>query len=288
MKPAPFAFCAPDDLAGVLDALAEHGEDGRILAGGQSLVPLMNLRLVRPEMLISINRCDDLDYLRLEGGQLICGARVRQATAEESDLVQRECPLLAMALPYVGGQANRNRGTVCGSLAHGDPLAELAAAALALDGEMHIAAKGGRRSVPAAEFFLDGLSTAVGPGEMLEAVAFQRQGANECSAFLEMGNRKHGFAVAAVAVRLGINGERCEFARIAVLGGGEAARRIGEAEDILAGGNVDGTAIEAAVAAACAAVEPPGDLHADAEFRRHVLGTLLGRALRQAMSGEAQ
>ncbi|MDP7549212.1 MAG: FAD binding domain-containing protein, partial [Alphaproteobacteria bacterium] len=95
MKPAPFAFCAPDDLAGVLDALAEHGEEGRILAGGQSLVPLMNLRLVRPEMLISINRCDDLDYLRLEDRHLVCGARVRQAAAEESELVQRECPLLA-------------------------------------------------------------------------------------------------------------------------------------------------------------------------------------------------
>jgi CO/xanthine dehydrogenase FAD-binding subunit len=288
MKPAPFAFCAPRDLAGVLDALAEHGEDGRILAGGQSLVPLINLRLVRPEMLISINRCDDLDYLRLNDGHLVCGARVRQATAEESDLVQRECPLLAKALPYVGGQANRNRGTVCGSLAHGDPLAELAAVALALDGEMHIAAKGGGRSVPAANFFLDGLATAVGAGEMLEAVAFQRQGANERSAFLEMGNRKHGFAVAAVAVRLGMDGGHCDFARIAMLGASEAAQRIGEAEDILTASNVDETTIEAAVAAARAAVRPPSDLHADAEFRRHVLGALLGRALRQAMAREAQ
>jgi carbon-monoxide dehydrogenase medium subunit len=287
MKPAPFAFCAPDDLAGVLDALAEHGEEGRILAGGQSLVPLMNLRLVRPEMLISINRCDDLDYLRLEDRHLVCGARVRQAAAEESELVQRECPLLAMALPHVGGQANRNRGTVCGSLAHGDPLAELAAAALALDGEMRIAARGGGRTVAAAEFFLDGLSTALRPGEMLQAVAFQRQGANERSAFLEMGNRKHGFAVAAVAIRLGIDDGRCAFARIAMLGAGETARRIGEAEDILAGSQLDEATIGAAVAAAREAVQPPGDLHADAPFRRHVLATLLGRALEQIAGGGA-
>lgn len=287
MKPAPFAFCAPDDLAGVLDALAEHGEDARILAGGQSLVPLMNLRLVRPEMLISINRCGDLDYLRLEDERLVCGARVRQAEAEESDLVQRETPLLAMALPYVGGQANRNRGTVCGSLAHGDPLAELAAVALALDGEMRIAAKSGSRTVAADEFFLDGLTTAVEPGEMLQAVAFQRQGADERSAFLEMGNRQHGFAVAAVAVRLSLNGGRCAFARIAMLGAGPTPRRVKEAEATLSGTEINSAAIERAVAAARGAVEPPGDLHADSDFRRHVLTTLLDRALRQTMPGEA-
>ncbi len=286
MKPAPFSFCAPGDLAGVLEALAANGEDGRILAGGQSLVPLMNLRLVRPEMLISINRCSELDYLRLEGDSLVCGALVRQARAEESDLVQEECPLLAMALPYVGGQANRNRGTICGSLAHGDPLAELSAAALVLDGEMRIAARDGQRTVAAEDFFLDGLTTALQPGEMLAAVAFQRQGGDERSAFLEMGNREHGFAVAAVATRLGMVGGRCEFARIAMLGAGPTARRIRAAEEILTDSEVDDAAIERAVTAAHDIIEAPSDLHADGEFRRHVLTTLLERALRQAMAGE--
>ena len=286
MKPAPFAFCAPVDLAGVLEALAANGEDGRILAGGQSLVPLMNLRLVRPEMLISINRCEELDYLRVEGDRLVCGALVRQAMAEESDLVRRECPLLAMVLPHVGGQANRNRGTVCGSLAHGDPLAELAAAALVLDGEMRIASKDGQRIVAAEDFFLDGLTTALQPGEILAAVAFRRQGGNERSAFLEMGNREHGFAVAAVATRLGMNGGHCEFARIAMLGAGPTARRIREAEDVLTSGEIDDTAIAAAVTAARETIEPASDLHADGEFRRHVLATLLERSLRQSMAGE--
>jgi carbon-monoxide dehydrogenase medium subunit len=286
MKPAPFEFCAPGDLAGVLDALAEYGEEARILAGGQSLVPLMNLRLVQPGMLISINRCADLDYLEVADERLVCGAGVRQARVEESDLVRTECPLLAMAVPYVGGQANRNRGTVCGSLAHGDPLAELALAALVLDAEMRIAAKDTRRTLAATEFFLDGLTTALRPGEMLEAVAFQRQGADERSAFMEMGNRQHGFAVAAVAVRLGMKEGRCEFARVAMLGAGTVAQRITEAEDVLSGGALDGAAIAAAVAAARGSIEPPSDLHADGEFRRNVLGELLGRALRQA-AGEA-
>jgi carbon-monoxide dehydrogenase medium subunit len=288
VKPAPFAFCAPEDLAGVLEALAANGEDGRILAGGQSLVPLMNLRLVRPEMLISINRCEELDYLRVEGDRLVCGALVRQAMAEESDLARRECPLLAMALPHVGGQANRNRGTVCGSLAHGDPLAELAAAALVLDGEMRIASKDGQRIVAAEDFFLDGLTTALQPGEILAAVAFRRQGGDERSAFLEMGNREHGFAVAAVAVRLGMNGGHCEFARIAMLGAGPTARRIREAEDVLTSSEIGEAVIEGAVSAARETIEPPSDLHADGEFRRHVLATLLERALRQCMAGETR
>ena len=143
MKPASFDFRAPVDLAGVLDQLAVSGEDARILAGGQSLVPLMNLRMVQPAVLISINNCDDLDTITRKDGHLLCGARVRQAVAEENELVRRDCPLLAAALPYVGGQANRNRGTVCGSIAHADPLAELPAVALALDAELHVACTSG-------------------------------------------------------------------------------------------------------------------------------------------------
>jgi CO/xanthine dehydrogenase FAD-binding subunit len=280
MKPAPFDFRAPPDLAGVLDLLAEYGEDGRVLAGGQSLVPLMNLRMVQPAMLISINRCDDLDTIARQDDRLICGARVRQVAAEESELVQQDCPLLAAALPYVGGQANRNRGTVCGSLAHADPLAELPAVALALDAEMHVATRSGRRRIAAQDFFVGELDTALQPGEFLEAVAFQRQDADERCAFLELGNRRHGFAVAGLALRLGVQDGRCVLARVAVMGGGATARRISAVEAALEGTLIDEIAIAAAVAALSEAVVPPVDVHADAEYRRHALGVLLERALR--------
>ena len=281
MKPAPFDFQAPTDLAGVLDVLAAHGDDARVLAGGQSLVPLMNLRMVQPAILVSINRCGDLDSIGQEDDRLVIGARVRQANAEENALVQRDCPLLAAALPHVGGQANRNRGTVCGSIAHADPLAELPAAALALDAEMHVASAAGTRRIAAADFFLGELDTALEPGELLQAVAFQRQQPEERSVFLELGNRRHGFAVAGLALRLAMQENRCVLARIAVMGGGATALRMPDAEAILEGSAVDDAAIAAAVKALRAAVDPPQDVHADADYRRHALGVLLERALRQ-------
>ena len=289
MKPAPFDFTAPEDMAGVLIALAHHGDDARILAGGQSLVPLMNLRMVRPELLISINRVDALDYIRLEDDYLVLGARVRQAQAEEAGKIRHECPLLAEALPLVGGQSNRNRGTVCGSLAHGDPLAEPPVVALALDAEMRIVGPRGRRAVPADRFFLGALETAIDHDEMLEAVAFERARPGEAQVFLEVGNRAHGFAVAGVALRLRRDeAGRTVLARIAMIGAGETARRIATAEAALLERPLDDDAIAEAVARARAEVDPPGDVHADADHRRHVLGVLLERSLGQLMTtGEA-
>jgi len=284
MKPAPFEFRAPGDLAGALDALAEYGDGARILAGGQSLVPLMNLRMVRPDALISINGCADLDYVRVEDGRLVVGARVRQAQAEEMDIVRRDCPLLAEALPFCGGQANRNRATVCGSLAHADPLAELPAVALALDAEFEVASKSGGRRVAGKDFFVSDLTNCMAPGEMLAAVRFDRAQPGEKHAFLEMSNRRHGFAVAGVAVRLRLGADgRCSFARIAMIGAGPAVR-VTPAEDALVGARIDDDAIAAAAHAAQAAVRPPSDAHADADYRRHVLGVLLVRALKRALA----
>jgi CO/xanthine dehydrogenase FAD-binding subunit len=284
MKPAAFAFRAPRDLAGALAALAEFGEEARVLAGGQSLVPLMNLRMVRAAALVSINGCDDLDYIRIENGRLAVGARVRQAQAEESELVARECPLLAEALPHCGPQATRNRATICGSLAHADPVAELPAVAAALDAEFEIAGPHGPRRVPATSFFVSELATCMQPGEMLAGVRFERGIAGERCAFLEVSNRQHGFAVAGVALRLRLDDAgRCSFARVAMIGAGPIAARVKPAEDCLTGAVVDQAAIDAAVAAAKTIVRPPTDAHADADYRRHVLGVLLKRALWQAL-----
>lgn len=283
MKPAPFELVVPRSRDETLAALAEHGGEARVLAGGQSLVPLMNMRVVQPGVLVSINGCRDLDYIRLEDGRVVCGALARQAAAEESDLVRRHCPLLADAAPWIGGMANRNRGTVCGSLAHSDPLAELPAVAIACDAEIVLASRDGRRTLPAGDFFLGELATAIRPGELVEAARFAGAWAGERTAFLEVSNRRHAFAVAGVAVRLDIGPDgRCRDARIAVMGGGPTAVRIADAERSVIGETVGEAAARAAGAAVEAAVDPPGDIHADAAYRRRVLGVLTGRALRQA------
>ena len=261
--------------------MAAHGEDARILAGGQSLVPLMNLRMARPEMLVSINRCAELDFIRREDDCLVIGALVRQIDAERDATVQESCPLLAAALPYVGPAASRNRGTVCGSLAHADPTAELPAVALALDAEMIVVGNGGERRVAAAEFFLGELTTALEPDEVLSAVAFRRQQADEHSVFLEVGNRRHGFAVAGLALRWHMNDGTCDFARIAMIGAGATACRIPDAEQALIGNELDDAAISRAVDAVQSTVEPASDVHADADYRRHVLGVLLRRGLQE-------
>ncbi len=279
MKPAPFSFVAPESLDEVVRTLAEHGDDAQILAGGQSLVPLMNLRLARPEVVVSINRCHELDYIRLVDDRLVIGALVRQIDAETSPLVQAECPLLAKALPHVGLPATRNRGTVCGSLAHCDPLAELPAAALALEAEMVLTSAAGERRVPAHDFFVAEMTTCIEPGEVVSAVTFARQDPSERSAVREVSNGGHVFPVGGVALRWASSDGICTMARIAAFGVGSVAQRLRDAERALVGSDVGPAAIAAAVAAARSEVDPTGDIHADADYRRHLVGVLLERGL---------
>ena len=279
MKPAPFSFIAPESLDEVVRTLAEHGDDAQILAGGQSLVPLMNLRLARPEVVVSINRCHELDYIRLEDDRLVVGALVRQIDAETSPLVQAECPLLAKALPHVGLPATRNRGTVCGSLAHCDPLAELPAVALALEAEVVLTSAAGERRVPAHDFFVAEMTTCIEPGEVVSAVTFVRQDPGEQSAVGEISNGGHVFPVGGVALRWASSDGICTMARIAAFGVGSVAQRLDDAESALVGSDLGPAAIAAAVAAARSEVDPTGDIHADADYRRHLVGVLLERGL---------
>lgn len=283
MKPAAFDYHAPDSLEETLALLARHGDDARILAGGQSLVPLMNMRMVQPEVLISLHRCAELDYLRAEDGRLACGAMARQWVVEESNMVRDAGPLLAEALPLVGGRASRNRGTVCGSMAHADPLSELPAVALALDAEFAINGVQGRRSVAAADFFVSEMTTCIAPGEMLEAVYFPCAPVGARAAFVETGNRAHGFALVGVAAQLEVNADgNCTRARLAALGVGATAVRLSAAEEVLNGQPLDGGAPRDAGAAAAESVAPVGNLHADADYRRHLLAELVERAVRAA------
>ena len=282
MKPAAFDYHRPDSLEEACALLAEHGAEARVLAGGQSLVPLMNMRILSPAVLIDINRCRELSYLRREDGVIACGALTRQGEAETSDLVAADLPLLAAAMPHVGVRANRNFGTVCGSLAHADPLAELPSVAAALEARFVIASSRGRREVDAGEFFVSALTNCIEPDEMLAEVRLPVMPANARSAFLEIANRAHGFAVAGVAALVEIDGEgRCIRARLSAMGAGDTTARLLPVEALVEGRRLDEALIREAGAAATAAAEPAEDVHATADYRAHVIGTLVTRALRQ-------
>ena len=284
MKPAPFEFHAPETEEEIRSLMAEHGEEARPLAGGQSLVPLMNMRIVRPSVLIDLNRCRALDYLREEGDVIACGALTRQATAEDSELVRARLPLLAAALPHVGVRATRNFGTVCGSLAHGDPLAELPSVAAALDARFVIARRDGTREVAAEDFFVSALTTCLDPDEMLREVRFPTAAATARNVFLEVANRAHGFAVAGLAasVELAQDGH-CRRARLAAMGMGATTLRLSAVEALLEGQHLGPELIAEAAAAAVRSVDPHQDLHASSGYRRQLAGVLVKRALGRAM-----
>jgi len=284
MKPAPFEFHAPDSEEEIHSLLDEHGDEARILAGGQSLVPLMNMRILQPSVIISLNRCHTLAYLEADGDCIRCGALTRQATAEESKLVERHLPLLRAALPHVGVAANRNFGTVCGSLTHADPLAELPSVASALDATFVITSARGIREVGADAFFVSALTTCIEPGEMLREVRFPKAARNARCVFLEVANRAHGFAVAGLAAYVELDPEkRCTRARLAAMGMGDTAVRLSEAEAVLENEALTEKLIDGAAMAATGGVEPDGDAHASADHRRHLVGVLVKRALGSAL-----
>ncbi|HXQ21853.1 MAG TPA: xanthine dehydrogenase family protein subunit M [Candidatus Acidoferrales bacterium] len=279
MKPAPFEFFAPRSRDEVLEKLADYGDDARVLSGGQSLVPLMNMRIIQPRVIVSINQCRELAYIHSTNGRLVCGALTRQAEAEESAEVRQLAPLLSEAMPLVGGAANRNRGTVCGSLAHADPLAEPPAVAVALEAELIVASKAGRRTLSAEEFFVSELQNAMRPGEMLEEVRFPvKLGAK--AAFVEVANRRHGFAVVGVAAQITVDGAAgCRNVRIAAIGVGARPLRLRHAERALEGKSVDALLLKHVSEAAREGINPPSDIHADADYRRHMAGVLAVRAV---------
>lgn len=283
MKPAPFKFCEPRSSEELLSLLREFGGDCRILAGGQSLVPLMNMRMVQPRVLVSINKCHDLNYLKIERGQLACGAVVRQRDIEVSQEVREACPLLSEAAPHIGGLANRNRGTVCGSLAHADPLAELPAVALALEAEMIINGVQGRRVVAACNFFVSELTTCLEQGEMLEEVRLPVAPKNSRVAFAEAGNKRHGFAIAGVGGQLSLDQSgKCVDARLACIGGGPTPRRLLRAEKVIRGQVVSEALLREVEEQASEDVDPPEDFHADAAYRRQLIGVLSRRVVGKA------
>lgn len=282
MKPVDFELHRPETLGEALALLAEHGDDGKVLAGGQSLVPLLNFRLARPAHLVDVGRIASLAELRRTAAGLTVGAMVRQASAERSPAVTRHCPLLAAALPNIAHPPIRNRGTVGGSLAHGDPAAELPSVATALDAVFVAASVHGRREIPAAEFFRTHLVTALEPDELLIEIRFPATGSGTGAAFVEVGRRRGDFALVGVGVQVGVDGSRVTDARVSFSGVADTPLRCRQVEDALRDTSADEDVLRAASRLARETVEPVGDLHATADYRRHVAGVLLARAVRQA------
>jgi CO/xanthine dehydrogenase FAD-binding subunit len=264
-----------------LSLLREHGDAAKILAGGQSLVPLLNMRLAMPELLVDINDIAGHDEID-DNGRFSIGPLVRQSELERAPGLAGRYPLLADAIRWVGHSQIRNRGTVLGSLAHADPAAELPVAFQAMEGEMEIDGPRGRRVVPAVDFFVHVMTTAIEPDEMLIRASVSRRTGDAGSAFLEVARRHGDFAVASVAVVLTREGDTCSGVRIAMGGVGPVPLRARRAEDALERANVEPDAFAAAAELAAVEAEPVSDVHGTAEYRRDLVRTLVGRALAKA------
>jgi aerobic carbon-monoxide dehydrogenase medium subunit len=285
VKPPPFEYHAPTALPEALDLLARFGDEAKVLAGGQSLMPLLNLRLARPANLVDINPVEpELGFVDTWDGGLRLGGLVRQRAAERSDLVRQRNPLLAETLPLVGHPQIRNRGTIGGSLAHADPASELPAVMALLDAELMARSSRGERTLRADEFFVSYFTTRLEPDELLTEVRLPAWPAGAGWAFLEVSRRHGDFAMVGVAslVRLASDGGIGE-ARLAYTGVGATPVRAHDAERGLVGQPTTEDTFAAAAERAVQALDPQADVHATAAYRRHVAGVLTRRALAKAV-----
>ena len=270
-------------MAETLDLLQQLGEDAKVLAGGQSLVPLLNLRLARPAHLVDINSVQELSSIAAWDGGVSVGALVRQRAAERSDLVSQRCPLLAEALPLIGHPQIRNRGTIGGSLAHADPASELPAVAAALGAQFVVRKSGGQRAIDADAFFVTFFTTSMEPGELLTEVHFPGWPGGTGWSFQEVSRRHGDFAMVGVAslVRLDGSGNIAD-ARLAYTGMAPAPQRAMDAERQMVGQPATPSVFAEAAEAAATALDPQSDVHASAAYRRHVAKALTRQALAQA------
>ena len=276
MKPAPFAYTKARTLKEAVTLLAEHKDDARLLAGGQSLIATLNMRLSAPELLIDINGIKGLDGITKKGKFIEIGALARHSRVERSDIVSKHAPLIALAMPYIGHPAIRNRGTFGGSIAFADPAAELPACLLALDGEIDIAGPKGKRKVKADAFFKGLFETALRPQEMVTAVRLPAAGKYSRVGFAELARRHGDYAIVGLAASARANGKGLTDIRLAFFGVGATPVRAKKAETVLATGNVD-----AAVGALD--LEPQDDVQATAKVKKHLAGVLLRRVAKQLM-----
>jgi carbon-monoxide dehydrogenase medium subunit len=285
MKPAPFAYHRPATLDEAFSLLERYGPDARLLAGGQSLVPALNMRLATPAALVDINRLPGLDAIVFAPEGLTIGALARQEAVLRSPLVARHAPLVAQAMPQVAHLALRTRGTVGGSLAQADPAAELPACAVALEAVLRVARRGAAREIPAARFYRGIYTTALEPGEILTGVVIPPLAAGWRSHFSELARRHGDYALVALAAHGRIADGAIGEARLVFAGVGLTPVRAGRAEAAVSGRRPDAATLAEAGRALDADLDPPADIHASAALRRHLARVLLSRALTALAAG---
>jgi len=282
MKPAPFRYDAPATLDETLSLLAEAGEHGKLIAGGQSLVPMMNFRLARPGRLFDLNGVAELDFMRVEGARLRIGALTRHAAFHRPPCEGPTGALLAEVVRHVAHYPIRQRGTFAGSIAHADPASEWCLVAATLDAEIVARSRAGERVIAARDFFVASLATALRPDELVTEVRLPVLGARWRTGFCEFARRAGDFAIAMSAVALRLDAGIVREARVGVGGVEDRPSRQPAAEQALAGRPVSPAALAEAADAAARAVKPMTDLHADAAYRRHLVRTTTRRALERA------
>jgi carbon-monoxide dehydrogenase medium subunit len=284
MKPPPFTYVAPGTIAEAVSLLEQHGDDSKLLAGGQSLIPLLSLRLAAPSALIDLNGIDELSYHRVQDGELVVGALCRHREIELDPAVLDRARVVTEAVSQIGHVAIRNRGTVGGSVAHADPSAEWAVLAVLLDATMVAIGPRGVRHIAAADFFQGFLASALEPDELLTEVRFPLPPPGTGACFVELARRHGDFAMVSVAATIRLDaGARIGDVRVAASGAAPMATRLAAAEQALIGVAPTPEAMRAAAAAAAAAAEPPADLHGDVAYRRRLLGVVTRRALTCAL-----
>ncbi len=281
MIPAQFDYARANTLDEALDLLAQN-EDAKILAGGHSLIPALKFRLMQPPLLIDIGRIKDLSYVREEGGEMRIGAMTTHYQIESSDLLKQVCPLLPECASQIGDLQVRNKGTIGGSLAHSDPAGDWPAAILALSAELVAVSKNGERTIKAEDFFVDLLTTALAPGEILREIRIKQNGASQ--AYMKMPHPASGFAVVGVAANLSMNGNgECTAAGIGITGVAAKAYRAAGVESALIGIKLDDASIAKASTHASDGTDVNGDLFASADYRRHLAEVYTKRAITAAL-----
>jgi carbon-monoxide dehydrogenase medium subunit len=276
VKPAPFAYRKARTLKEAVALLAKHKDDARLLAGGQSLVATLNMRLSAPALLIDINGIKGLDGIAKKGKVVEIGALARHVQVERSPVIAAHAPLIALVMPHIGHPAIRNRGTFGGSIAFADPAAELPACLVALDGEVEIAGPKGKRTVKAEAFFKGLFETALRPQEMVAAVRVPAAGEDTRVGFAELARRHGDYAMVGLAASAKANGKGLKEVRLAFFGVGATPVRAKTSEAALAKGDIDG-------AVAMLDLEPHDDVQATGKVKKHLAGVLLRRVARQLM-----
>lgn len=282
MKPAPFRMLRPSTLQDAFQMLAEHGADAKVIAGGQSLVPMMNLRMATPEILVDIAGIAELRFIKISGSEVRIGATVVQASLLADERIQRFAPLLHLAATHVGHVQTRARGTLGGSLAHADPAAELCLAVAALDGVLVLRSLGGSREVPAREFFQSALTTALEPDELLYEIVIPKAGARTRSVFRELARRHGDFAIAAVGLQLDPDAPENYRLRGAV-GGIVDAPHVFQFDEIFGDEALDRSRIADAIESELDHLVPNSDIHASSEYRLSVSKVLATECLAEVL-----